>query len=83
MIIIITTIIITIKDKYPATKKLSKRHQRNHKRSHPRCYIQKDVLKIFAIFSGKNCSGVSFLIKLQTFKPATLLKRDSNTGAFL
>ena len=29
-----------------------------------------------------NCGGVCFLIKLQTFKPATLLKRDSSAGVF-
>ena len=41
------------------------------------------VLKKFAIFTGKHLSWRLFLIKMQGFMPATLLKRDSNTGAFL
>ena len=36
-------------------------------------------LKISLISLGKTCVGFS-LIKLQTWRPATLLKRDSNTG---
>ena len=43
----------------------------------------KKATKHFAIFTGKKRVGVSFLKKLQTFSPATLLKRDSSTGAFL
>ena len=39
-------------------------------------YFKIDVLKNFAIFTGKTCLGVSF-------KPAIILKRDSNTGVFL
>ena len=53
------------------------------KSSYQRCSIQKTVLKKFVIFTENNCGGVSFLIKLQTFEPVTLLKIDSNTGAFL
>ena len=35
-------------------------------------------------YSQKNtCFGVSFMIKMQVFSPATLLKRDSNTGVSL
>ena len=35
-------------------------------------------------YSQENtCVGVSFSIKLQTWRPATLLKRDSSTGVFL
>ena len=41
------------------------------------------VLRNFAIFTGKHLHLSNFLIKLQAFKPATLLKRDSNTGVFL
>ena len=41
-----------------------------------------DVLKNFAIFTGKHLCWSSFLIKLQACKPANLLKRDPNTGAF-
>ena len=32
------------------------------------------------MFAGKHLSWGLFLIKFQAFKPATLLKRDSNTG---
>ena len=42
-----------------------------------------DVLKNFANFTGKHLFWILFLIKLQAFKPAALLKRDSNTGVFL
>ena len=41
------------------------------------------ALKNFAIFAGKHLGWSLFLIKLQTFRPATLLKRDSNTGVLL
>ena len=41
------------------------------------------VLKIFAILTGKHLYLSLFLIKLQAFRPVTLLKIDSNTGAFL
>ena len=40
------------------------------------------VLKKFAIFTGKHLSWSLFLIKMQGFMPATLSKRDSNTGVF-
>ena len=38
--------------------------------SHRSCSVKKSVLKKFANFTGN-------------FRPATLLKRDSNTGVFL
>ena len=41
------------------------------------------VLKNFAKFTGKHLCWSLLLIQLQTFRPATLLKRDSNTGVFL
>ena len=40
-------------------------------------------LKIFANFTGKHLRWSLFSIKLQTFSPETLLKRDTNTGVFL
>ena len=40
------------------------------------------ALKDFAIFTGKHLCWSLFLIKLQAWRPATLLKRDSDTGAF-
>ena len=39
--------------------------------------------KSFAIFTGKHLCWSSFLIKLWAFRPASLLKRDSSTCAFL
>ena len=41
------------------------------------------ALKNFAYFTGKHPCWSFFLIKLQALRPATLLKRDSNTGVFL
>ena len=41
------------------------------------------VPKNFEIFTGKNLRVSLFLIKLQALRPATLSKRDSNTGVFL
>ena len=47
---------------------------------HQRRFIKKAVLKNIAIFTEKHLRWSLFLIKLQESKPATLLKRDSNTG---
>ena len=44
---------------------------------------QKCCSKKFVIFTGKHLVWSLFLIKLQTLGPATLSKRDSNTGVFL
>ena len=41
------------------------------------------VLKKFAIFTGKHLSWSIFLVRMQDFMLATLLKRDSNTVVFL
>ena len=49
--------------------------------SHRRCSVKKGVLKNVASFTGKHLCWSLFFIKLQVFRP--LLKRDSNTGAFL
>ena len=48
--------------------------------SHWRCSIKKGVLTNFVNFTGKHLSWNLFLIKLQAFETATLLKRNSNTG---
>ena len=37
-------------------------------------------IKKFAIFTGKHLCSDLFLIKLQAFRPVTILKRNSNTG---
>ena len=42
--------------------------------SRPEVFCKKNVLKNFAIFAGKHLSWDLFLIKLQDFRPAALLK---------
>ena len=44
-------------------------------------FFQIGVLKSFVDFAGN--AGASFLTKLQAWRPATLLKRDTNTDFFL
>ena len=46
-------------------------------------FLRIGVLKNFAIFTGKHLCWNLLLIKSQGWRPATLLKRDSNTGVFL
>ena len=58
-------------------------HLCSYRSGHRRWFIKKSILKNFAIFSGKNLCWSLFLIKLQVFRSATLLKRYSNTGVFL
>ena len=53
------------------------------KNSHRRCSVRKCVVKNLANFTGKHLCWSLFLIKPQTRRPATLLKRNSNTGVFL
>ena len=48
---------------------------RNIRSSHQRCSIKKAVLKNFAIFLRKHLFWSLFLIKLQTFRSTTLIKR--------
>ena len=51
------------------------------------CYflhlLKTAILKNFAIFTGKHLCRSLFLTKVQAWKSAALLKRDSNTGVFL
>ena len=49
----------------------------------PEMFCKNGALKNFAIFTGKHQCWSLFLIKLQAFMPATLLKRDSITIVFL
>ena len=42
-------------------------------------FCKKGFLKNFAIFTGKHLCWSLFVTIVQTFRPATLLKRDSNT----
>ena len=55
----------------------------NFKSSRWQMFFKIDVLEKFAIFAGKYLCWSYFLIKLQAWKSAILLKRDSNTDAFL
>ena len=43
--------------------------------SHWRCSVKKGVLKNFVNFTGKHLCWSLFLIKLQAFRPAILLKK--------
>ena len=54
-----------------------------HRSSRRQILFQIGVLKNFAIFTGKHLCWSLFLIKLQDWNPATLIKGDSNTGVFL
>ena len=45
----------------------------------PEGFRKKGTLKNFTIFTGKHLFWDIFLLKLQACRPATLLKRDSNT----
>ena len=49
----------------------------------PKLFRKKEVLRKFSNFPGRHLCRSLFLIELQTFRPATLLKRDSNTDVFL
>ena len=49
----------------------------------PQVFYKKAILKNFVTFTGKRLCWSLFLIKLQAFRPETLLKRDSNTSVFL
>ena len=51
--------------------------------SHRRWFIKKAVLKNFTIFTWKRLCWSLFLMKLQAFRSAILLERDSNTGVLL
>ena len=45
-------------------------------------FFKVGVLKIYAIFTGKHLLWSLFLIKFKSFRPATLLKRNSYIGIF-
>ena len=52
-------------------------------RCHSQIFSKIVALKKFTIFTGKCLCWSLFLMKLLDFRPATLFKRDSWTGAFL
>ena len=50
----------------------------------PGVFHKKKLFSNILWYSQENtCVGVSFLVKLQAFRPVTILKRDSNTDIFL
>ena len=49
----------------------------------PSCSVKKGVLTNLRNFTWKHLCWSLFLRKLQTFRPTTLLRRDSNTDVFL
>ena len=51
--------------------------------SHRRCFIRKLFLKTLQYPQEKHLCWSLFLKMLQTFRPATLLEKDPNTGVFL
>ena len=52
------------------------------KKQPPEAFCKKGALKNFANFTGKHLCWSLFSIKLQARRPATFLKRASNTGGF-
>ena len=51
--------------------------------SRSQMFFKVGVFKSYAIFVGKYLRWSLFLITFQSFSPATLLKKNSNKGAFL
>ena len=49
------------------------------RRSHRRCSVKKDVLKNLENFTWKHLCWSLFLIKLQAWRPVTLLKRSATS----
>ena len=54
----------------------------NIKKQLTEVFYKTAVHKNFAIFTGKNLCWSLFLLKLEAFRSATSLKRDSNTDVF-
>ena len=61
------------------------KHELNARSSHWNASVKKGlcVFRNFASFTEKQLRWSHFLIELPTFRPAALLKRDSNTDVFL
>ena len=61
-------------------------HEEDHdiiRSSRSQMFLKIGVLKKFTIFTGEHLCWTLFLIKLPSFSPATLFKRDSQAGVFL
>ena len=63
--------------------KLLWKHQLNLRSSNWNSSVEKGVHRNFVSFTGKHLCWSLFLIDLQAFRPAALLKRNSNTDVFL
>ena len=63
--------------------KVADLHLAINRNSRSQMFFEIAVFKKFANFTGKHLRWTLLLIKLQALRPATLLKRDSNTGVFL
>ena len=59
------------------------KHELNVRNSHWNSSAKKGVFRNFASFTEKQLCWSLFLIELQTFRSAALLKRDLNTDVFL
>ena len=59
------------------------KHELNVRGCHWNFFVKKCVFRNFARFTGKQLCWSLFLIELQTFRHAALLKGDSNTDVFL
>ena len=55
----------------------------NNNKQSSEMFYKKAILKNLAIFTEKHLCWSLFSIKLQVFRPVTLLKIDSDTGVFL
>ena len=75
--------------KWNTQRRLSGTLQRRLSGTYPRrpsrsqMFLKVVVRKSYAIFTGKRLRWSPFLIKFQSFRPATLLKRNSNKSVFL
>ena len=58
------------------------RNNSQSRSSHHRCSMKKAVLKDLTIFTRKRLCQSLFLIKLQTFRPATLFKKSAPIRVF-
>ena len=58
------------------------KHELNVRSSHQSSSVKRGVFRIFASFTGRQLCWSLFLIELQTFRPAALLKIDYNTDVF-
>ena len=68
---------------YPSYIYFSINRSANFKSKRLQMFFKIGVLEKFLIFTGKQLRWSLLLIKLQTLRSATLLKRDSHTGVFL